>query len=281
MTGRRATATVRYGDAPSQYVELWRPSGDGRRPTVVLIHGGYWRDRYDLHLMDGLGAQLAERGWLAANLEYRRVGADGGGWPMTFDDVRAGLTAIADLSDVDVDRLVCVGHSAGGHLALLAATSHPLAATVALAPVSDLHEASRRGLSDHAVHGLLGGPPQEHPERYVSTDPMRLLPLGVRTLVVHGTADVNVPIDLERRVRGRGPDGRGRCHVPTAGGRRPLRRDRPFVGGLAWRRVVARTHRGTHALSHPRPHRLSSVRRRFGTDSLPRFGSRRPRRRDR
>jgi dipeptidyl aminopeptidase/acylaminoacyl peptidase len=115
---------------------------------------------------------------------------------MTFDDVCAGLAAIADLSDVDVDRLVCVGHSAGGHLALLAATSLSLAAIVALAPVSDLLEASRRGLSDHAVHGLLGGPPQEHPERYISTDPMRLLPLGVRTLVVHGTADVNVPIDL-------------------------------------------------------------------------------------
>lgn len=196
MTAGRATATVRYGDAPSQYIELWHPSGDGLRPAAVLIHGGYWRDRYDLHLMDGLGAQLAEQGWLAANLEYRRVGADGGGWPMTFDDVRAGLAATADLPEADNERLVCVGHSAGGHLALLAATSHSLAATVALAPVSDLHEASRRGLSDHAVHGLLGGPPQVHPDRYVATDPMRLLPLGVRTLVVHGTADMNVPIDL-------------------------------------------------------------------------------------
>jgi dipeptidyl aminopeptidase/acylaminoacyl peptidase len=162
----------------------------------VLLHGGYRRDRYDQHLMDGLGAQIAEQGWLAANLEYRRVGADGGGWPMTFDDVCAGLAAVGDLPEVDGERLVCVGHSAGGHLALLAAASHRLAAVVALAPISDLHEASRRGLSDHAVHGLLDGPPRQHPDRYASTDPLRLLPLGVRTLVVHGTADVNVPIDL-------------------------------------------------------------------------------------
>jgi acetyl esterase/lipase len=194
MTG--GPALVRYGDHQSQFVEVWRPGGIGPHPVAVLLHGGYWRDRYDLHLMDGLAAHLCDRGWVAANVEYRRVGADGGGWPATFDDVTAALGAVAARPEVDAGRLVCIGHSAGGHLALFAAWEGDVAAVVALAPVSDLREASRRGLSDHAVHGLLGGSPAQHPDRYAMTNPMVHLPLGVRTLVVHGTDDINVPIDL-------------------------------------------------------------------------------------
>ena len=123
--------------------------------------------------MDGLAADLAASGWLAVNVEYRRVGADGGGWPATFDDVRAALAAAAAAARVPI-RLVWwrsatrpAAISRSGPRAV-----HPLAAVVALAPVSDLHEASRRGLSDHAVHGLLGGPPTEHPDRYAAADPM-------------------------------------------------------------------------------------------------------------
>jgi dipeptidyl aminopeptidase/acylaminoacyl peptidase len=194
-----APRRVDYGPAASQYLEVWAPgrdSGDPPWPTAVVLHGGYWRDRYDLHLMDGLCADLAASGWLAVNVEYRRVGNDGGGWPATFDDLRAALEAAARLPDADTEHLVAIGHSAGGHLALLAATVRPLAAVVALAPVSDLYEASARGLSDHAVHGLLGGSPAEEPARYEAADPVRHLPLGCPTLVVHGDADENVPIDL-------------------------------------------------------------------------------------
>ncbi len=188
---------VAYGPVPSQRLELHVPAGgSGPWPTAFVLHGGYWRDRYDLHLMDGLCADLAGRGWLAVNVEYRRVGGDGGGWPATFDDVRAALASTSEWPGTDRNRLVAIGHSAGGHLALLAATMRPLAGVVALAPVSDLREASARGLSDHAVHGLLGGPPAQHPERYAATDPMVQLPLGCPTLVVHGDADANVPPDL-------------------------------------------------------------------------------------
>ena len=188
-----------YGPAPSQHLEVWTPAEDaGPWPVAVLLHGGYWRDRYDLHLMDGLADDLAARGWLVANAEYRRVGDDGGGWPATFDDVRSAVEAAAGLSGADPFRVVVIGHSAGGQLALWAASQRPLAAVVALAPVSDLQEASARGLSDHAVHGLLGGPPTEHPDRYAAADPMRRLPLRTPTLVVHGDADVNVPLDLSQ-----------------------------------------------------------------------------------
>jgi dipeptidyl aminopeptidase/acylaminoacyl peptidase len=196
---------VSYGALPSQYLDVWSPRGGHasvQAPTAVLVHGGYWRDRYDLHLMDGLAADLSGRGWAAVNLEYRRVGADGGGWPATFEDVVAGLEAAAALAESDADRLVLIGHSAGGHLALLAAASRPLLGVVALAPVSDLREASRRGLSDHAVHGLLGGTPSEWPERYLAWDPMFHLPLGCPTLVVHGDADENVPVELSRAYSG-------------------------------------------------------------------------------
>lgn len=203
MTPGRSSApeVVAYGPAPSQYVEVWAPGGEGPWPVAVLLHGGYWRDRYDLHLMDGLAADLVARGWLAVNAEYRRVGAggvDGGGWPATFDDVRAVMALAAALPSADPARLVVIGHSAGGHLALWAAVEVPVAAVVALAPVSDLHEAARRGLSDHAVHGLLGGSPAEHPDRYRAADPVTHLPLGTRTLVVHGDADENVPVELSR-----------------------------------------------------------------------------------
>jgi acetyl esterase/lipase len=176
--------------------ELWAPRASAAPAAMVLVHGGYWRDRYDLSLMDPLCADVCEHGWWAVNLEYRRVGADGGGWPATFDDLRAGLDAVVRRPELQGCALAVVGHSAGGHLALLAGRSHAPDAVVALAPVSDLLEASRRGLSDHAVHGLLGGAPDDVPDRYAAVDPMGMLPVGVPVLVVHGDADVNVPIDL-------------------------------------------------------------------------------------
>ena len=189
---------VGYGPHPSQRVELWLPE-DGppaAEGVALLLHGGYWRDRYDLRLMDPLSADLAQRGWIAVNAEYRRVGADGGGWPATFDDVRAAAEVAADLADEHHLPLVVVGHSAGGQLALWVAGEVAVDAVVALAPVADLEEASRRGLSDHAAHGLLGGSPADHPARYAAASPVRRLPLSTPVLLVHGDADAHVPVAL-------------------------------------------------------------------------------------
>ena len=189
----------RYGDHPSQHAELFAPDEGPASAiaTAVVIHGGFWRDRYDRHLMDGLCADLAERGWAAANLEYRRVGADGGGWPMTFDDVRAGIDSLTTMDGVPLDRIVTIGHSAGGHLALWAASATgAVTDVVALAGVTDLEQAHRLGLSSDATGSFLGGTPSEFPERYAGASPMALLPVGVPMLLVHGDRDENVPVEL-------------------------------------------------------------------------------------
>ena len=114
----RAPVIYRYGAGPAQFGELWLPDG-AAAGTVVVIHGGFWRARYDLSLGRPLAADLAARGYAAWNLEYRRALA-GGGWPATFEDVAAGIDLLATLP-VDTSRVVAVGHSAGGHLAAWAA----------------------------------------------------------------------------------------------------------------------------------------------------------------
>jgi acetyl esterase/lipase len=212
-----------YGPHRSQFGDLRLPEAAGPHPVVVLLHGGYWRARYGLDLMDRLAADLTTRGYATWNLEYRRLGLlRGGGWPETFDDVAAGIDALAEMGldrELVLDDVAVVGHSAGGHLALWAAArgealdrsgagglSRWVAArprprvrigrVVAQAPVSDLDEASRRRLSGAVVHRLLGGAPDRVADRYAVTSPRALLPLGVPQLLVHGDADDAVPLEL-------------------------------------------------------------------------------------
>jgi dipeptidyl aminopeptidase/acylaminoacyl peptidase len=140
---------------------------------------------------------VAGRGWAGANLVYGGVGADGGGWPMTFDDVRAGIDALTTIDGLPLDRLVTIGHSAGGHLALWAASvTAAVTDVVSLAGVTDLEQAHRLGLSSDATGSFLGGTPSDFPERYAAASPMALLPLGEPMLLVHGDRDENVPVEL-------------------------------------------------------------------------------------
>ncbi len=171
---------------------------------AVVVHGGYWRARYDRSLMTDLCLDLAEHGWGAWNLEYRRVGS-GGGWPETFGDVAAGVDALEDLAaPIDLERVVAVGHSAGGHLAVWAAARAtlpfgapgarprvPIRAAVSQAGVLDLRLAARVAPSDEPTRALLGNP-DEYPERYELASPRERLPLGVPQLVLHGVRDETV-----------------------------------------------------------------------------------------
>jgi len=185
-----------YGDDPSQFGDLYLPAGEPRG-VVVVIHGGFWLDAYDLSLGAPLATSLADQGWAAWNLEYRRVGS-GGGAPATFDDIDAGIDALAGLG-LDTSTVVALGHSAGGHLAAWAAARGrydewrgrvPVTHVVSQAGVLDLRAASTDGLGGGAVEGLLGHAPTDADDRY---DPARQVPLDVPVWCVHDTADANVP----------------------------------------------------------------------------------------
>jgi len=196
--------TLRYGDLPDQVIDVTLPDA-GPATLVCLVHGGFWRSAYDRTHLRPMAAALTAHGYAVANVEYRRVGS-GGGWPTTFDDVAAALDALGPAlasehpGRVDPSATVYVGHSAGGHLALWAAHRSPSPrGVVALAPVADLVEASRLNLSRGAVRELLGGWPDEVPERYAAADPMTLGPSTARTVLVHGDLDDLVPPDFSRR----------------------------------------------------------------------------------
>jgi acetyl esterase/lipase len=188
------TKTIRYGEDPSQFVELSLPLSTPLG-VVVVIHGGFWKAAYDLSLGRPLAADLVDRGWAALNIEYRRVGrvgsGGGGGAPATLDDVRAAIATL-DEQDLDLTRVVTLGHSAGGHLAAWA--GHAIDAVthvVSQAGVLDLVAADREGLGGGAVQAFLGHPagPAD-----ADVDPRQQLPLDVPVWCVHATDDDTVPI---------------------------------------------------------------------------------------
>lgn len=202
---RPGVVRLAYGPAPQQFADLRVPKGLSRpRPVALVVHGGAYRNRYHLDLMDGLCEDLAARGVATWNIEYRRVGDPGAEWPGMFQDVAAAadyLGRAAQDYPLDLSRVVALGHSAGGHLVLwLAARQHNsawgvpavrLGGVVALAPVVSLKEtyADR----PDTYHIMMGGPPTELADRYDGVSPLHLLPLGVPVRVVVGDQDALAP----------------------------------------------------------------------------------------
>ena len=226
----------RYGPDPSQVADLHVPRGKGPFPVVVLLHGGYWQTRYGKVVMRPIARDLADRGMAAWNLEYRRLGdgrGGGGGWPQTFEDVGNGIDALADLQDprLDLGQVSVVGHSAGGQLALWAGARRdarvPVRRVAALAAVSNLAAAGR------VARTLMGGGPDEVPDRYAEADPVRRAPLDIPVLLVHPADDRTVPVRRSREYAeiARAKGGDVELIEPAAGGHRaPI--DPP---GQVWR----------------------------------------------
>ena len=196
--------TIRYGDDPSQFAEIYHPSG-ASRGVVVVIHGGFWKAQYDASLGRPLARSLAGEGWTAWNLEYRRVGpagsGGGGGVPETLDDVAAGIDALADVEGLDTSKVITLGHSAGGHLATWAPSRGrfeqwqpvrvSVTGVVSQAGVLDLRSAHEQGLGGGAVEAFLGHPPGPADD---PVEPIRQVPLsGVPVRCIHGRDDTIVP----------------------------------------------------------------------------------------
>jgi acetyl esterase/lipase len=212
---------LRYGGHPSQYGELTLPGSPGPWPVVVLLHGGFWRPRYGADIISEVALELSGHGLACWNLEYRRVGDDpvagGGGWPNTCLDVAAGTDLLASDGQraadgqLDLSRVVAVGHSAGGHLAgWLAGRSTvpagapgaspgvPVTGLVSLAGVLDLEQALADDLGSGAVRDFLGRAADD-PDALELASPRARVPLGVPAVCVHGTDDDDVPLNQSER----------------------------------------------------------------------------------
>lgn len=193
-------ATVAYGNHPDQIGDLWMPDGPGPHPVAVLAHGGFWYHAWERDLMDGLSVDLAGRGWAAWNVEYRRVGA-GGGWPATGEDMAAAighLVALAPVQHLDLDRVVLLGHSAGGQLVLWAAAG-PAAGqgvrprlVVGLAALADLRAARTRWVGGRSVTHLLATA-ADRKAALRDASPRERVPLGVPQILAHAVDDDIVP----------------------------------------------------------------------------------------
>jgi acetyl esterase/lipase len=214
-----ATERIAYGERPGQFVDLWLPDGPGPHPVVVMVHGGCWRSKIaNLTIMNWAAEDLRRRGVAVWNIEYRGVDQDGGGYPGTFADVAAAADALrsaAPTHALDLKRVVAVGHSAGGHLAMWLATRARLPASSPLASADPLPIAavvSSGGLPDlradkdakdaacgaEVIDLISGLPTKDRPDVYADTSPAERLPIGVRQEIVNGAEDSIAPPWLGR-----------------------------------------------------------------------------------
>jgi len=193
---------IAYGSDPFQFGELRLPDGEGPHPVAIVIHGGFWRAAYNLDHIAHLCVALNKAGVATWSLEYRRIGNPGGGYPGTLEDIAAGaayLQTVAKKYHLALNRVVVIGHSAGGQLALWLAAqplSFRVRGVVSLAGVADLRRAYELKLSNTVVVDFLGGSPASVPDRYKRASPIELLPIGIPQRMIHGTRDPNVPFEI-------------------------------------------------------------------------------------
>lgn len=213
LTGPQPDAHIAYGPAPSQFVELFRPAGNGPFPVVVLIHGGCWTVQFGgITQMRNMAGALKAQGIAVWNVEYRRHDEAGGGYPGTYQDIATAIDRLkqeAPAHRLDLARIVAVGHSAGGHLAQWAASRHrlpswspayrqgPLAlpTVISLGGLADLrHQAALiKSSCERDTAQLAGTPSASRPDVFADTSPAEMLPAAIRTVLIHGEHDIVSP----------------------------------------------------------------------------------------
>ena len=201
---------IAYGKHPEQFAELYLPTSGKLHATILLIHGGCWRAQFGCSTLGQLSSSLTTLGFAVWNLEFRRLG-NGGGWTTTFEDIAKGadyLKMIAEEYSLDLSNVIAMGHSAGGHLALWLAGRHHLTHSsqlggkqplslrgiVSLAGIPDLIAGVKHNICRGACQELVGGMPDEVPERYREASPHFLLPFNIPHWHLVGEFDPIVPI---------------------------------------------------------------------------------------
>lgn len=196
-----ADRTIAYGADPLQVVDLWLPEGAAPHPAVIMIHGGCWlTDVADRSIMNWIAADLRGQGIAVWNVEYRGVDRPGGGYPGTFQDI----AAAADLFVKDgarhglkTDRVVAIGHSAGGHLALWLAARGKADTAISQGGLPDLRylaeEAKDHGCGVEGARGMAGKPSAERPDVYADTSPIAMTPGKAAQIQINTTRDPIAP----------------------------------------------------------------------------------------
>jgi acetyl esterase/lipase len=194
-----ADEQIAYGANPLQYALFWRAKQSTHKqqtPLVILIHGGCWLNTYDIQHTYALSTGLAQAGFNVWSLEYRRSGDPGGGWPGTYEDIKAGILASAlyNQGEFDLTESVLVGHSAGGHLALLAGgIIKQVKGVIGLAPITDIEEyAAGSNSCQQVTKDFMQGMPKDKPAEYQMANPSKQ-PLHINTVVLQGDKDNIVP----------------------------------------------------------------------------------------
>jgi acetyl esterase/lipase len=229
---READITHNYGENQFQFGQLWLPATTPARASLVLIHGGCWLNQFDITYSHGLSSALADAGFAVWSLEYRRTGDEGGAWPGTFEDIIAGINSLNDIDAIESENLAILGHSAGGHLALLAGARSELLdmepdLIVGLAAISDVVSyAAGSNTCQTATPLFMGGDVSDRAQEYFDANPSNH-GLHENTVLLQGDVDEIVPLSQATLSGARTIISSGANHFDWA-----------HPGTLAYRRLV-------------------------------------------